>query len=76
METLELPPRGVIQSHTTLRMPPEGFKAPLSMALVELEQGALILCLGSEQSSLPINIGDTVDIELDSQERFCFRVVS
>lgn len=76
MEQLELPPRGVIQSYTTLQMPPEGFQAPLELALVALEQGALILCLASEQTSSPVHIGDSVDIELDSEERFCFRVIS
>lgn len=73
MESLELPNRGVVQSYTTLQMPPEGFKAPLPMALVELEHGALILCLARDQSEPPVNIGDKVEIEVDSDDRFCYR---
>ncbi|MHA2080932.1 MAG: Zn-ribbon domain-containing OB-fold protein, partial [Candidatus Thorarchaeota archaeon] len=76
MEKLELPNRGVVQSYTTLQMPPEGFKAPLSMALVELEHGALILCLASQQTGSSVNIGDQVEIEVDSEDRFCYRAIT
>jgi uncharacterized OB-fold protein len=74
MEKIELPPRGTVKSYTTLQMPPEGFPVPLSMALVELEQRALILCLASDSSEGEVKIGDRVEIELDSMERFCYRV--
>ena len=74
MEEIDLPPRGTVQSYTTLQMPPEGFEAPLSMALVELEHGALVLCLASEQTAEPVNIGATVVIDLDSDKRLCYRV--
>jgi uncharacterized OB-fold protein len=76
MEQIELPPVGIVQSYTTLQMPPEGFKAPLSMALVELEHGALILCLASEHSGKQVNIGDSVEIKLDTEGRFCYRVIT
>jgi len=76
MEKIELPNRGVVQSYTTLQMPPEGFKAPLSMALVELEHGALILCLACEHAGTPINIGNQVEIEFDSEDRFCYRTIT
>jgi len=76
MEKIELPNRGVVQSYTTLQMPPEGFKAPLPMALVGLRHGALILCLASEHNGSPVNIGDQVEIEVDSEERFCYRTVT
>ncbi|OLS29320.1 MAG: hypothetical protein ThorAB25_16680 [Candidatus Thorarchaeota archaeon AB_25] len=76
MEQIELPPVGTVQSYTTLQMPPEGFKAPLPMALVELEQGALILCLTSEHAGRQVNIGDSVEIELDTEGRFCYRVIT
>jgi uncharacterized OB-fold protein len=75
MKKVELSNRGIVQSYTTLQMPPEGFKAPLPMALVELEHGALILCLASQQSATPIDIGDAVEIEIDSDERFCYRSI-
>ena len=76
MEKMDLPNRGVVQSYTTLQMPPEGFKAPLPMALVELEHGALILCLASEQSGTQVKIGDPVEIETDSEGRFCYRTIT
>lgn len=76
MNRIKLAPRGIVQSHTTLQMPPEGFKSPLLLALVELEYGALILCLSSEEAEKRINIGDRVEIELDSEERFCYRTIT
>jgi len=74
MEEIHIAPRGTVQSYTTLQMPPEGFNAPLSMALVELEHSALVLCLAREQTDIPVNIGDPVEIELDSEKRLCYRV--
>lgn len=76
MEKIDLPNQGVVQSYTTLQMPPEGFKAPLPMALVELEHGALILCLASRQTDSPVNIGDQVEIETDTDGRFCYRAIT
>ena len=76
MKRIELPPRGTVQSYTTLQMPPEGFQAPLSMALVELDHGALILCLASEHNGRSVAIGDPVEIELDSEDRFRYRVTT
>lgn len=74
MDEVKIPPQGTIQSYTTLQIPPEGFEAPLSMALVELEYGALILCLALEATEENVKIGDAVHIELDSEKRFCYRV--
>jgi uncharacterized OB-fold protein len=54
-------------------MPPDGFQAPLSMTLVELEQGALILCLAIDQTKAAVSIGDSVSIELDAEGRFRYR---
>jgi len=73
---MQLPNRGVVLSYTTLQMPPEGFKAPLSMALVELKHGALILCLASKQIDSQVDIGDQVEIEVDSEDRFCYRPIT
>ncbi len=76
MDYVELPNRGTVQSYTTLQMPPEGFQAPLSMALVELEHRALILCLAGESMQTKIEIGTEVEISLDSEGRFCFHVIN
>ena len=67
---------GTILSHTTLEMPPEGFTSPLTMALVELDQGAVVLCLaGSKDDSKP-EIGDPVEVTPDSSNQFRFRLLS
>jgi len=76
MERLELPNRGTVQSYTTLQMPPEGFQAPLSMALVELDHGALILCLARDTAESTVRIGDQVEVTIDSEDRFLYHSIS
>lgn len=76
MKQLMLPNRGTVQSYTTLQMPPEGFQTPLSLALVELEYGALILCLAKELNQTKVKIDVEVEISTDSEGRFYFHVIS
>ncbi|MGY5865559.1 MAG: OB-fold domain-containing protein [Candidatus Thorarchaeota archaeon] len=76
MESLELDGHGTVVSYTTLQMPPEGFDSPLTMALVELEYGAVVLCLAKEQSEFSIKIGDRVALSLDSENRFQYRFIA
>ncbi|MFX1482860.1 MAG: Zn-ribbon domain-containing OB-fold protein [Promethearchaeota archaeon] len=76
MEHLRVLNRGTVQSHTTLQMPPEGFPAPLSMALVELESGAMILCLARSPSESSVSIGDEVEVTLDSEDRFLYHLIN
>src|SRR5207249_4183615 len=57
----ELPGAGEIVSFTTLHSPPEGFKSPLHIAIVELEGGARFVSHGAETRGL--KIGSTVAIE-------------
>ena len=52
---------GEVISFTTLHSPPEGFKSPLHIAIVELEGGARFVCHGPETRGL--KIGSTVAIE-------------
>jgi len=52
---------GEIVSFTTLHSPPEGFRAPLHIALVELEGGARFVCHGAETRGL--RVGARVAIE-------------
>jgi uncharacterized OB-fold protein len=75
MNSIELDGRGSVVSFTTLQMPPEGFTPPLTMALVELEHGAVILCLAKDQSDSP-KIGDDVNLTMDSENRFVFLTAS
>jgi hypothetical protein len=52
---------GEVVTFTTLHSPPEGFRSPLHIALVELEDGARFVCHGSETRGL--KVGATVAIE-------------
>ncbi len=62
-------------SFTELYMPPEGFTPPMKMALVELEFGAVVLCLGEDDIDFEVEIGSQVELTYDSEERLRFRVV-
>jgi hypothetical protein len=61
MRPVELPGIGEVVTFTTLHAAPEGFKSPLHIALVELEEGARFVCHGSETRGL--KVGATVAIE-------------
>jgi len=61
MEPASVPGVGEVVSFTTLHSPPEGFKAPLHIALIELEGGARLFCHGTETRG--IRIGSSVGIE-------------
>ena len=52
---------GEIVSFTTLHSPPEGFRSPLHIAIVELEKGARFLCHGA--GTRGVKIGSLVAIE-------------
>jgi uncharacterized OB-fold protein len=51
-------------------MPPEGFKSPLVLALVQLEQSAVVLCLGDLSDPVPLEIGMEVSVKEDGEGRF------
>jgi hypothetical protein len=61
MRPVELAGIGEVVTFTTLHSAPEGFKSPLHMALVELEEGARFFCHGAETRGL--KVGATVAIE-------------
>lgn len=61
MEPATLPAVGEIVSFTTLHSPPEGFRSPLHIALVELDGGARFVCHGEETRGL--KVGSKVAIE-------------
>ena len=61
MVPARLPGVGEIVSFTTLHSPPEGFRSPLHLALVELEGGARFFCHGAQTRGL--RVGSTVAIE-------------
>lgn len=61
MTPTPVPGVGEIVSFTTLHSPPEGYRSPLHIAIVELEGGARFVCHGAETRHL--KIGATVAIE-------------
>jgi hypothetical protein len=61
MEEASLRPLGEVVSFTTLHSPPEGFRAPLHLALVELEGGARLFCHGTATEG--VKIGSRVSVE-------------
>ena len=65
MEQTTAPGIGEIVSFTTLHSPPEGFRSPLHIALVELDGGARFVCHGAETRGL--RIGSKVAIEAIDQ---------
>lgn len=61
MEPYVLPGVGKIVSFTTLHSPPEGFRSPLHIAIVELDGGAKFVCHGAGTHG--VRIGSIVAIE-------------
>ena len=61
MTPVDLAGVGEIVTFTTLHSPPEGFRSPLHIALVELEDGARFVCHGAETRGL--KVGASVAIE-------------
>jgi hypothetical protein len=61
MEPVSLPGAGEVVTYTTLYSPPEGFRWPLHIALVELESGARVVCHGEAVTG--IRVGSRVAIE-------------
>jgi uncharacterized OB-fold protein len=72
---VELENEGTVISFTELHKPPEGFNPPLMLALVELEYGATVLCLGSDNSDSTVEIGSKVILSPDSENRLRFTLV-
>ena len=69
---IELENQGTVLSFTELQKPPEGFDSPLKLALVELEFGAAVLCLGAEDFDSTVEIGNRVKLSFDKENRLRF----
>jgi hypothetical protein len=61
MTPITLAGTGEIVSFTTLHAAPEGFRSPLHIAIVELEEGARFVCHGAGTEG--VRIGSRVAIE-------------
>jgi uncharacterized OB-fold protein len=75
-ESIQLSNVGSVLSLTELHKTPEGFIPPLKMALVELELGAVVLCLQSDGDKEKIEIGNQVELSFDNKNRFVFHRIS
>jgi len=65
---------GIILSYTSLQSPPEGFDPPVLLVLVELAEGGSVLCLGNKDEIDGVEIGKSVHLSKDSEERFIFNL--
>lgn len=61
MEPASVSGYGEVVSFTTLHSPPEGFRSPLHIALVELGGGARLVCHGADTRK--IRVGSWVRVE-------------
>ena len=69
MEKIELKNEGVVYTFTTSYFPPDGFKASLSIVIVELSNEARIICEGKGE----LKIGDKVLIEKEGEKYYAKR---
>jgi uncharacterized OB-fold protein len=69
MDLLDLSNQGIILSYTLHHIPPDGFEAPLLLALVKLENNAVVLCNGDISDASRIKIDQTVSLGIDELGR-------
>ena len=63
MTSFELENNAVVLTFTTVYTVPEGFKAPIFLVLVELEQGAKLLCRCKNKNDLEIGRKGKIVVE-------------
>ena len=63
MTPIELRNDAVVLTYTTLYTVPEGFNAPIFLVLVELEQGAKLLCECKNKNDLKIGKKGKIVVE-------------
>ena len=63
MTAIELGNDAVVLTYTTLYIVPEGFNAPIFLVLVELEQGAKLLCECKNENDLEIGRKGKIVVE-------------
>ena len=69
MEKADFENIGSVLTHTTLHAVPEGFEAPVRLAMIELEGGANLLCSVKEDTE--VSIGDDVNVKREGELYFC-----
>ena len=65
MNSIDLGNKAVVLTYTTLYTVPEGFNAPIYLTLVELEQGAKLLCECKNEDDLEIGTKGKIIVEND-----------
>lgn len=73
MQMVSLDNKGIIISHTTLHVPPQGFSEPIGLALVKLDKEAMVLCLAEKEEEVQIDA--RVEVTLDEEKRFRYHVI-
>jgi uncharacterized OB-fold protein len=69
MKNAEFENLGSILTYTTLHAPPEGFEGPIRIAMVELKEGAHLVC--SVKGHRDMSIGDDVTVQSEGELYFC-----
>ena len=72
MNKVEFEDVGSILTYTTLHAAPEGFEAPIRLAMVELTGGANLIC--SVKDDTDMGIGDEVIVKRDGELYVCEHV--
>ncbi|MFQ5832616.1 MAG: Zn-ribbon domain-containing OB-fold protein [Candidatus Thorarchaeota archaeon] len=73
---MNLDGHGSVLSYTVLEVPPEGFEPPILMALVEIEQGAVVLSTGGKDDIESIRIGAPVELESGPDGQLSFTILA
>ena len=63
LTSIELKDDGIVLTYTTLYTVPEGFDSPIFLTLVELEQGAKLLCECKNKNDLKIGKKGKIVVE-------------
>ncbi len=74
--SLDMDGHGSVLSYTVLEVAPEGFKPPILMALVEIEQSAVVLSTGRKDDIESIRIGAPVELESGPDGRLSFTILT
>ncbi|UCF08982.1 MAG: OB-fold domain-containing protein [Thermoplasmata archaeon] len=69
MEKAVFAEEGSVLTHTTLYAAPEGFTAPITLALVELDCTARLMC--GYKGTDTLNIDDKVRVKTEEDLYFC-----
>ena len=69
MQKVSFQGRGTVMTHTTLYTVPEGFSAPITLAVVGLSEGPYILCSCMDDTGM--SIGDPVVVREEKNRYLC-----